>query len=149
MRGLDAPIRRRRRVMSEINVVPYIDVMLVLLVIFMVTAPMLQEGVEIDLPQAPSRPLPEETRASEPIVVQVAGDGRFYVKPERIPLSDMELGEVVTKKVEEGGKDKVYVEGHRTVPYERVVSALVLLKEAGVEGVGLVTEMPDELPDGE
>jgi biopolymer transport protein TolR len=135
--------------MSEINVVPYIDVMLVLLVIFMVTAPMLQEGVEIDLPQAPSRPLPEETRASEPIVVQVARDGRFYVKPERIPLSDTELGEVVATKVEESGKDKVYVEGHRTVPYERVVFALVLLKEAGVEGVGLVTEMPDELPDGE
>jgi len=135
--------------MSEINVVPYIDVMLVLLVIFMVTAPMLQEGVEIDLPRAPSRPLPEETRSSEPIVVQVGADGRYYVKPDRSPLSDTELGEVVAARVAETGKDKVYVEGHRTVPYERVVSALVLLKGAGVEGVGLVTEMPDDTTEGE
>lgn len=125
--------------MAQINVVPYIDVMLVLLVIFMVTAPMLQQGVEIELPQAPSRPL-QETKHIEPIVVQVAADGRFYLKPVRTPVSESELGEAVRRMREAQPERPVYVEGDRHAAYERVVRALVLLNNAGVTDVGLITE---------
>ncbi len=132
---------RRHRPMAQINVVPYIDVMLVLLVIFMVTAPMLQQGVEIQLPQAPSRPL-QETKRVEPIVVQVGADGRFYLKPVRVPIPETALAAAVRRERAADPRRPVYVEGDRTVAYARVVQALVLLKEAGVGDVGLITEPP-------
>ncbi len=128
--------------MAQINVVPYIDVMLVLLVIFMVTAPMLQQGVEIELPQAPSKALPDATKRVEPIVVQVAADGRFYLKPRRIPIAAADLAGAVRAQRAAQPERPVYVEGDRAVAYERVVQALVLLKDAGVADVGLITAPP-------
>ena len=130
--------------MAQINVVPYIDVMLVLLVIFMVTAPMLQQGVDIELPKAPSQALPDATKQVEPIVVQVGADGRFYLKPVRVPIDDAALAETIRRQRARQPGRPVYVEGDRSVAYERVVAALVLLKNAGVEDVGLLTEPPAE-----
>ncbi|MEQ8662639.1 MAG: protein TolR [Gammaproteobacteria bacterium] len=134
----------RRRMMSEINVVPYIDVMLVLLIIFMVTAPLITQGVRIELPQAPSEVLPPSDQ--EPVIVSVAADGRVYVdigeNPDQ-PVDDDALMARVAAVVQFKPDTEVLVEGDRNVDYGRVVEIMTLLKRAGVSGVGLITEPPE------
>jgi biopolymer transport protein TolR len=128
--------------MSQINVVPYIDVMLVLLIIFMVTAPLLQQGVEVDLPDAPSEPLSEDLREQDPLVVNVDRQGQFYVNQDKRPVDDESLADAVSALLKVDPKRPVYVRGDQNVDYGRVVTAMVILQNAGAEGIGLITEPP-------
>ncbi len=137
---------RRRRPMSEINVVPYIDVMLVLLVIFMVTAPLLQQAVEVDLPNEPAQTLSEGTEEQQPVIVEVTAAGDYLVVDEqgKIPVDARSLGEAVRSRLAADRSRPVYVGGDEQVGYGRVVHALVALKNAGIDGVGLLTEPPGD-----
>jgi biopolymer transport protein TolR len=134
---------RRRRPMSQINVVPFIDVMLVLLIIFMVTAPLLQQGVDVDLPQAQAETLEPDPEEGEPLVVTVSRDGQVTVNQgPRIndPLNGTELIEIVSEVLAERPGVQVYVRGDRHVDYGRVVDAMVTVQTAGVARVGLITD---------
>lgn len=136
--------RQRRRPMSEINVVPYIDVMLVLLIIFMITAPLLTQGVNVDLPQADSAPLP--TEADEPVVVSVNLEGNFFIdvgEGKNEPLDAETLVARITAVIKYKPKTPILVRGDRNVNYGRVVEAMVLIQAAGVPNVGLITETPE------
>ncbi len=136
----------RRKPMSQINVVPYIDVMLVLLVIFMVTAPMLQQGVEIDLPNAPSKELSEETLDKQ-LVVIIDDQGAFYLQLEgsdEQAIGEQDLQQQAAEYMVANPRAKVFVKGDQGVEYGRVVLAMVLLKNAGADSVGLVTEPPSD-----
>jgi biopolymer transport protein TolR len=133
----------KRKPMAEINVVPYIDVMLVLLVIFMVTAPLIMQGVQVDLPQAPSAPIDEKN--DEPLIVSIKADGTYYLKlgenPEAAkPLA--EIKETVTKVLRQQPQTPILVWGDTRVPYGAVVSIMTELQNAGAPSVGLVTEPP-------
>ncbi len=136
---------RRRKLVSEINVVPYIDVMLVLLIIFMITAPLLKQGVEVDLPTAPANPL--EVGSPEPIVISVDKAGLLYLNIASAPetsIDDNSLVEQVRKALRIQPKRPVMVRGDANGPYQNVVRTLVLLQRANVESVGLVTD-PEEI----
>lgn len=135
--------KRKKKPMAEINVVPYIDVMLVLLVVFMVTAPMLMQGVQVDLPQAPSEPMEEQQ--DEPLIVSVKADGSFYVnlgsdQEEARPLE--EIKEMVSRVLRQKPDTAVLVWGDHNVGYGVVVSLMSELQSAGAPSVGLVTEPP-------
>ncbi len=135
---------KKRRSVSEINVVPYIDVMLVLLIIFMVTAPLLKQGVDVDLPTAPANPLDAES--PEPIVISVDREGLMYLNIAINPDADISA-ESLVKQVKAAlsrePKRPVMVRGDANGRYQNVVGTLVLLQQANVESVGLVTE-PEE-----
>jgi len=134
---------RKKRLMGEINVVPYIDVMLVLLIIFMVTAPLLSQGVKIDLPKAPAELLPDDEN-NEPFVVTVDAAGNYYLNDDRERAAspgDIELkARAVLRR---NPKAPFLVRGDGAAAYADVVRAMVLLQAAGVESVGLVTESPE------
>ncbi|MCW8887868.1 MAG: protein TolR [Gammaproteobacteria bacterium] len=137
--------RHRRKVMGEINVVPYIDVMLVLLVIFMVTAPMLTQGVKVELPQAESNPV--EQSSDEPLVVTVNREGKFFLNiggEADEPLNAETLSLRVAAMVRLHPQQPVYVRGDAQVPYGRVVEAMALIQQAGVPSVGLLTQPAEE-----
>ena len=137
--------RIRKRPMSEINVVPYIDVMLVLLIIFMITAPLLSQGVKIDLPQAPSEPLPASD--SDPVIVSVDVAGNFFInygENQDAPVSPEVLVNRVSALLKYRPKLPVLVKGDTDVNYGRVVQAMALLQGAGAEGIGLITEPPEQ-----
>ena len=134
---------KKRRAVAEINVVPYIDVMLVLLIIFMITAPIVQQGVEIELPKLTANSLPPDQQ--EPVILTVSKTGDYYLNIGdnlKKPVSD----EVVTQRVALVLKQKpttpVLVRGDKDVDYGAVTTAMVLLQSAGVEKVGLMTEQP-------
>jgi len=134
---------RKRRLVAEINVVPYIDVMLVLLIIFMVTAPLLMQGVEVELPQAPSTVM--EAQDDEPIIVSLKTDGTLYIDlagsdDEPRPLAEIQT--IVNKVLNEKPETPVMVWGDTAVPYGRVVELMSALQAAGAPSVGLVTEPP-------
>ena len=137
---------KKRRSVSEINVVPYIDVMLVLLIIFMVTAPLLKQGVEVDLPTAPANPLDAES--PEPIVITVNKQGMMFLnialKPDN-EISEEALIKQLKAALSREPERPVMVRGDANGPYQNVVATLVLLQQANVESVGLVTE-PEEKP---
>ena len=138
------PRHRKRRAVAEINVVPYIDVMLVLLIIFMITAPLLQQGVEIDLPQANANPLPPDQR--EPVVLTVNKVGEYYLNiGEHIsePISEEVLVHRVAAVLKHQPETPVMVRGDKDVDYGSITNAMVLLQTAGVEKVGLMTDQPD------
>lgn len=135
---------RRRRSIADINVVPYIDVMLVLLIIFMVTAPLLKQGVDVDLPNAPANPLDSES--PEPIVISVDRNGRMYlnIAPDSEAQIDADsLVKQVKSALQQDPKRPVMVRGDAEGPYQNVVTTLVLLQQADVGSVGLVTD-PEE-----
>jgi biopolymer transport protein TolR len=137
--------RRLRRPMSQINVVPFIDVMLVLLIIFMITAPMLQQGVEVELPEAAAETLDVEERIAEPIVVTVTAAGAMSLNQGPLvnePLAAPELMEIVQDILAAKPGIQTYVRGDRNVDYGRVVDAMVALQRAGAGRVGLLTEPP-------
>jgi len=138
----------RRRPMSDINVVPYIDVMLVLLVIFMVTAPILTQGVIVDLPKAPSEPVPENQ--DDPLVISMRADGALFLnlgmrkgndEGTRVTLYALEeqAGKILRARPEAA----VYVRADHTLDYGKVVEVMTALQRAGAQSVGLITEPPD------
>ena len=134
---------KRRKVMSEINVVPYIDVMLVLLVIFMVTAPLMNQGIKIDLPQSDSKPL--DVDADElPLVISVKKDSTYYINigNEEKPIALAYLGEQAGKIIEANPTIKVFVEGDKSLPYEVIINLMNILQLAGATNVNLITEPP-------
>jgi biopolymer transport protein TolR len=134
--------KQKRKPLSEINVVPYIDVMLVLLIIFMITAPMLMQGVEVELPDAPSEPIDSQ---DEPLIVSVKADGSYFIslggtpdKPVGLDVIKDKVGKILQQKP----KTPVLVWGDEKVPYGTVVVLMARLQEAGAKSVGLVTENP-------
>ncbi len=134
---------KKRRPMSEINVVPYIDVMLVLLIIFMVTAPMLMQGVKVDLPEASADPV--ENQDSEPLIISVDKAGQLFLNvgsQEDQVLSLATIKDRVAAVMRRSPEKPVLVWGDRAVPYGEVVTVMVALQEAGAPSVGLVTENP-------
>ena len=131
----------KRRAKAEINVVPYIDVMLVLLIIFMVTAPLLKQGVDVDLPQAPARAL--DANSPEPVVISVDKNGLYFLNISATPDASLEESRLVTEVKQALIKDKerpVMVRGDKNGIYQNVISLLVLLQQADIKSVGLVTE---------
>ena len=135
---------RKRRSVSEINVVPYIDVMLVLLIIFMVTAPLLKQGVDVDLPTAPANPL--DIESPEPIVITVDAEGLLFLNIAREPEAEIDEKSLVREikgALLQRPERPVMVRGDANGRYQNVVSTLVLLQQADVGSVGLVTE-PEE-----
>lgn len=146
--------RKRRRPMSEINVVPYIDVMLVLLVIFMITAPLLNLGVEVELPRADAEPL-ESRQNEEPMVVTVLKNGDLYLNAAgdldgtTSGLVDAKtLVATVSAIVRRNPGLQVLVGGDKAVGYGHVYNAMVLLQQAGVKKVGLMSDPLDNIEGG-
>jgi biopolymer transport protein TolR len=127
--------------MAEINVVPYIDVMLVLLIIFMVTAPMLTQGVKVDLPNAPAEPIGKVD--DEPLIVSIKADGSLYLNLGKDPKKAMTIEAIsdrVSKVMRAKSNTPVLVWGDANVPYGQVVTLMTQLQAAGAPSVGLVTE---------
>ena len=142
--------RRNRRLMGEINVVPYIDVMLVLLIIFMVTAPLLTQGIKVDLPKAGAEPLPDELlREHLPLVLSVDKQGRFYLnigKDHNKPMPEAQIEERVSAIIRREPKTPVLVKADRNVSYGRVVTSMVLLQRAGAPQVGFIVDPQEQVP---
>jgi len=137
--------RQRRGPMAEINVVPYIDVMLVLLVIFMITAPLLSQGVKIELPEASAKPLDKDSK--EPVVLTVDAEGNYYLNiggDEKKPVTEDEIVRRVGIILDKTPDTPVMVGADKSVNYGAVVQAMVLLQQAGAPSVGLKTD-PSEL----
>lgn len=136
--------RQRRAPMAEINVVPYIDVMLVLLIIFMITAPLLSQGVQVDLPDANSKPIEQDQK--EPVIVSVDADGVYYINiggDEKEPVSAEDIINRVSIVLRKAPDTPLLVRGDNAVNYGAVVQAMVLLQEAGAPSVGLMTDPPE------
>jgi biopolymer transport protein TolR len=139
---------QKRKLMSEINVVPYIDVMLVLLVIFMVTAPLLTQGIEVDLPQANSEPI-DEVPNHQPLVLSVDSDGNLYINvgdDEDEPTTGKDVVARVGAVLRNRPETPILVKADRAVPYGHVVGAMVLLQRGGAESIGFVTDPLDSYP---
>lgn len=136
--------RRGKRLVAEMNVVPYIDVMLVLLIIFMITAPMLTQGIKVELPKAGAEPLPEEMlRQHQPLILSVDSAGRYYLNigaDEESPIAENTVVERVSTVLRREPQTPVLVKADQSVPYGRVVTGMVLLQEAGAEKVGFITD---------
>ncbi|OGO94610.1 MAG: protein TolR [Coxiella sp. RIFCSPHIGHO2_12_FULL_42_15] len=137
--------RQRKGPLAEINVVPYIDVMLVLLVIFMITAPLLSQGIHVNLPQASARALPSKKEL--PLVVSINAGGQYFLnvaeKPD-VPVTEQELlyrvAALLKLAEQQHAERPVYVKGDRAVDYGRVVAVMALLQKAGANDVGLITD---------
>ena len=126
---------RDRGTMSQINVTPLVDVMLVLLVIFMVTAPMMQQGVQVNLPKAETKAL---TAPEESVVVSIEKSGGVYINSDQIPAGELraKLSEMFAKR----SKKEVFLKADKDVTYGEVVKAMAEIKGAGIERLGMVTE---------
>ena len=138
--------RQRRKPMAEINVVPYIDVMLVLLIIFMITAPLLTQGVQVDLPQTPANPIEADDKNSEPLVVSVDENGLFYVAigdKQDQPIGAKQLMTKVAAVLRRSPKTQVMVKGDSAANYGQVVTVMAILQKAGAPSVGLITKQPE------
>jgi biopolymer transport protein TolR len=142
----------RRRLMAEINVVPFIDVMLVVLVIFMITTPLLTQGVKIDLPKTEAKALPDSQK--EPLIVTVDASGNYYLnispKPNQ-PVTEQTLSYLVSTQLSPDKENQrpVLVKGDTNANYGKIVAAMVLLQKAGAKSVGLITDpVPDKVTRG-
>ena len=134
---------KKRRAVAEINVVPYIDVMLVLLIIFMITAPIVQQGVKVELPKLSANSLPPEQQ--EPVILTVSKTGDYYLNVGdnlKKPVTDDVVIQRVTLVLKQKPQIPVLVRGDKDVDYGAVTTAMVLLQSAGVEKVGLMTDQP-------
>ncbi len=139
-------MRHRRKPMGEINVVPYIDVMLVLLIIFMITAPMLTQGVKVELPEVEAEPVEMPDESTEPLIVSVDADGNFYIgigDRQEDPITAEELMAKTAAVLRRNPKTPVLVRGDSAVDYGYIVVAMAKLKEAGAPSVGLLTQQPE------
>ncbi len=135
------PRSRKRRLVADINVVPYIDVMLVLLVIFMVTAPLLQHGVEIKVPTAPSNNL--NVNSPSPIVISVNKQGERFLNIATNPKSAIDDNRLISLLQTQRSIDKdrsIMIRGDRHSPYQFIMDTLVMLQQANIESVSLITE---------
>lgn len=143
--------RKRRKPLAEINVVPYIDVMLVLLIIFMVTTPLLTQGVKVDLPKASAKPIDDQQ--SKPIIISVNSQGQYFLNSEKDannPIAIQDLATQVTTAMQLGTQQgapppPVLIKGDKNVNYGAVVNAMAILQQAGVDKVGLMTD-PTDIP---
>lgn len=139
MSGFGPPIKKKLK--AEINVVPLIDVMLVLLIVFMIAAPMMTQGIKVELPQAASEPV--ESKEDEPITVSVKADGSYYIDlagDADAPRPLAEIKSIVSKVLKEKPNTPVFVQGDKKVDYGIVVTLMGELKQAGAPSVGLITE---------
>lgn len=138
-------VRKRRRPMAEINVVPYIDVMLVLLIVFMVTAPLLTQGLIVDLPEASSEPLDMDENA-ETLVISITSDDQYYIslgstqEDEQTPVTIDLIGDQVGRIVGANPQIQVFVEGDGQSSYSSFISLMAVLQAAGVESPNLITK---------
>ena len=123
-------MERRRQALSEINVTPFVDVMLVLLIIFMVTAPLMQQGIDINLPQAKGK----EMSPAERIVITVKKDGKIYLNKKAVTLETLKVK--LSKKLNK----EVFLKADKNVPYGLVIAVMGELREIGIEKLGMVTE---------
>jgi biopolymer transport protein TolR len=139
-------VRRGRKPMSDINVVPYIDVMLVLLIIFMVTAPMMMQGVEVEVPEVVSGPLNRDD-TQEYLIVAVDAQGQVFVErgeeePQSVQIS--EVGEYTLRVLQQQPSLEVYIRGDNRIDYGTVMRVMAALQQVGIASVGLITEAPNE-----
>lgn len=146
-----AKVSRGRRLMGDINVVPYIDVMLVLLIIFMITAPLLNQGVKVNLPKAHAQPLPTKS-AKDPVILTVDSEGRLFLNIASDPSapvdSDAVLGQV-SGALQNDPERTVLVKADKSVSYGVVMQAMVILQRAGASKVGMVADpLPPTPPPG-
>ncbi len=133
--------RNKRKLNADINVVPYIDVMMVLLVIFMVTAPMLTQGVSVELPQASAEPV--DAQDQDPMIVTIDKEGLYYINiggEETEAISREEVASRVQKVMSVNPKQLLLVRGDKNVYYDKVVQLMSLMQQSGATSVGLVTE---------
>ncbi len=127
------------QLMSDINVTPFVDVMLVLLIIFMVTAPMMMQGVDVSLPEATSEPLPAE---NDQLIISINKDGQIFISDYQVSIAFLQekLKSIIANR-----KDReVYLKADRNIPYGTVVLVMSEIKGAGVEKLGMVTEPPSD-----
>jgi biopolymer transport protein TolR len=129
-------LKNSRQPLSDINVTPFVDVMLVLLVIFMVTAPMFSQGLPVNLPEAAPRPMEHD----RPLVVSISKERLIYVGDRQVPLTD--LGGEVKPASPGAGAPEILLKSDRDVPYGLVVQVMSTLKDAGVEKLGIITAPP-------
>jgi len=137
-------IRKRRKPVSEINVVPYIDVMLVLLVIFMATAPLITQGVKVDLPKAEAKTI--ETEDESLLIVSINAQGQYFINVGDNPeaeLTAQEVSDLVATTLQNAPQTPVVVNGDGTVNYQKIIDLMVLLQNSGAPSVGLMTD-PNE-----
>src|SRR6185436_14057111 len=127
-------------VMADINVTPLVDVMLVLLIIFMIAAPMLHQGIEVALPRAQATPLP--MRMEDPLVLSIDRDGKVFLRSTPVEIAD--LVDQIKAQTEARGDDSVFLKGDREVPYGRIIEVLDVLHRGGIVHVGMVTDQPKE-----
>ena len=144
--SLQSSFRRpRKKPMSEMNVVPYIDVMLVLLVIFMITAPMLTQGIEVDLPEAEADAL--SINDQQPLIVTIKANGSFWLQSDPTTRNEVSMqnlpNEIRALRQSRSEKLPVLVNGDQRVSYGRVIELMSSLQQAGVTQVGLLTELPN------
>jgi biopolymer transport protein TolR len=125
-------------VMADINVTPLVDVMLVLLIIFMIAAPMLHQGIEVALPRADASPL--QMRMEDPLVLSIDRDGKIFLRETPVEIED--LVDQIKAQTESRGDDAVFLKGDREVPYGRIVEVLDVLHRGGIVHVGMVTDQP-------
>jgi len=134
--------RGKRRLNAEINVVPYIDVMLVLLVIFMVTAPLLTQGIDVELPQASANPIANQ---EEPVILSVDSRGRYFLdigSDTNKPVGDDDLVRLIGAVVRQKPQTMILLRADGRVPYDAVAHGMSLLQGAGASKIGFVTEAP-------
>jgi biopolymer transport protein TolR len=135
---------RRRRPISEINVTPFVDVMLVLLIVFMVTAPLLTVGVPVDLPKTKAQALSQDR---EPLSVSIKKDGRIYLQ--NTPVAEDDLVPRLSAIASNGYDQRIFVRGDRSVDYGRVMEIMALISSAGFTHIGLVTDVKRPKPDSQ
>jgi len=138
--------RYKKKIMAEINVVPYIDVMLVLLIIFMITAPLLTQGVKVELPQAAAESMQNDSKHNEPLVVTVTAEGDYFLNVGddiETPVNHETLVARVAAVLRHQPGTPVMVRGDKDVNYGRVITAMALLQKAGSPSVGLITSPPE------
>ena len=131
---------KKRKLVSDINVVPYIDVMLVLLVVFMVSAPLMVQGILLNLPEASNEPLPREQQ--DPLIISVDSKGQFYLEiqsSQNEPLALLQLSEKISSILKINPSLQVVVRGDGQVEYQRIISLMSELQNTGVDNVGLIT----------
>ena len=135
--------RKRRNLISDINVVPYIDVMLVLLVIFMIAAPLMVQGVLVNLPEASADPLP--VKKSEPLIISVKNNGSVFLEVESLDGQDLNLEQLnlnVSKLLDADPSLQVVIRGDGKVEYEKIMTIMAELQSSGAKDIGLITKPP-------